>query len=62
VLFADDIHAQFDAFVADEDGRPRDELAHLMLALPAERAIEGALGVAARGFSHDRFSLSDGAL
>ena len=36
VLFADDIHAEFDAFIADEHGRSGDELAHLVLALPAE--------------------------
>src|ERR1019366_3632797 len=29
VLLADDIHAQFDAFIADENRRTRDELAHL---------------------------------
>ena len=46
VLLADDIHAQFDAFIADEHGRAGNELAHLMLALAAEGAIEGVLGVA----------------
>src|SRR6202023_912267 len=44
VLLADDVHAQLDAFVADEDGRPGNELAHLVLALAAERAIERVLG------------------
>ena len=58
VLFADDIHAQLDAFIADEHGRARDELADLMLALAAERAIQRALGVAAGGLGHGRFSLS----
>ena len=47
VLFADDVHAQFDAFIADEHGRAGDQLAHLMLALAAERAIERVLGIAA---------------
>ena len=43
VLLADDIHAELDALVADEHGRPRDELAHLVLALPAERAVQRVL-------------------
>jgi hypothetical protein len=33
-----------------------------MLALAAERAVEGALAVAARGFGHRSVSLSNGAL
>ena len=52
VLFTDDVHAELDALVADEDRRARDELTHLMLALPAERAVEGVFGVAASGFAH----------
>jgi hypothetical protein len=36
VLFAYDIHAKLDAFIADEHGRPCNELADLMLALAAE--------------------------
>jgi|ERR1700730_16062919 hypothetical protein len=36
VLLANDVHAQFDAFVADKYGRAGDELAHLLLALAAE--------------------------
>jgi hypothetical protein len=35
-LFADDVVAQLDAFVADEYRRPRDELADLVLTLAAE--------------------------
>ena len=31
VLLADDVHAEFDAFVADEDGRPRDQLAECIV-------------------------------
>jgi hypothetical protein len=46
VLLADDVHAQLDAFITDEDGRARDQLAHLVLALSAERAVESVLGVA----------------
>jgi hypothetical protein len=43
VLFADDVHAQLDAFIADEYGRARNQLADLMLALAAEGAVEGVL-------------------
>src|SRR3546814_7426358 len=42
-LFADDVVAQLDAFVADEHGRPGNQLADFMLRLAAEGAIEGAL-------------------
>src|SRR5262249_23325347 len=52
VLLADDVHAQFDTFVADEDGRPCNELAHFVLALAAERAVEGVLRIAAADFAH----------
>ncbi len=52
VLFADDVHAQLDAFIADEHGRAGDELTHLVLALAAERAVEGVLRIAAAGFGH----------
>src|SRR4029079_5983967 len=52
VLLADDVHAQLDAFVADIDGRAGNELAHLVLALAAERAIERVLGIAAADFAH----------
>ena len=47
VLLADDVHAQFDAFIADEHRRAGDQLADLVLALAAERAVERVLGVAA---------------
>ena len=40
VLFADDVHAEFDAFIADEYGRSGNQLADLMLALSAEGAIQ----------------------
>jgi hypothetical protein len=43
VLFADDIHAKLDAFIADEHSRPGDQLSHLMLALSAERTEKSAL-------------------
>src|SRR5205807_7493827 len=52
VLLADDVHAQFDALVADEHRRAGNELAHLMLALAAERAIERVLRIAATDLAH----------
>ena len=48
-LLADDVVAQLDAFVADEDGRARNQLADLMLRLAAEAAVKRALAVAAAG-------------
>ena len=55
-LLADDVVAQLDAFVADEHRRAGDELADLVLALPAERAVQQfAVVVTAAGiFSHLR--------
>src|ERR1700716_1795293 len=52
VLLADDIHAQFDAFVADEYGGTRDQFADFMLALATERAIQRVLGVARADLTH----------
>ena len=52
VLLADDIHAQLDAFVADEHGGPGDELPDLVLRLPAERAVKGVLRVAGLAHGH----------
>src|SRR5437899_1604726 len=52
VLLADDVHAQFDALVANEHGRAGNELAHLVLALAAERAVERILGVATADLAH----------
>src|SRR5262249_35307033 len=52
VLLADDVHAEFNAFVADENGRPGNELAHFVLALAAERAVESVLRIAAADFAH----------
>src|SRR2546425_2683712 len=57
VLLADDVHAQFDAFVADKYSRAGDELAHLVLALAAERAVERILGIAAADLAHLRISV-----
>jgi hypothetical protein len=39
-LFADDVIAQFDAFVTDKDGRTRNQLADFVLALAAKRTIK----------------------
>ena len=61
VLLPDDLHAEFDAFVADEDGRARNELADLVLALAAEGAIERVLGLAAAGLTHLASGPSTGA-
>src|SRR5688572_4729333 len=39
-LLGDDVVAELDALVADVDGGPGDELAHIVLALAAERALQ----------------------
>src|SRR5580658_9095805 len=51
-ILAADIRAQLNAFIADEHRRPGDELADLMLALSAERAVERILRIAARDLAH----------
>jgi hypothetical protein len=43
VLLADDVHAEFDAFIADEYGRTSNQFANLMLTLAAERAVQSVL-------------------
>ena len=58
-IFANNIHAQLDAFIADEHSRPGNELAHFVLALATERAIKRTLAVAAGGFRHRLLSLSE---
>ena len=52
VLLTDDVHAELDAFVADENRWTRDQLADFMLALAAERAIQRVLGVARADLTH----------
>src|SRR5690606_22595027 len=47
VLLADDVHAQLDAFIADEYRRARDQLADFMLALAAEGAVQRVLRITA---------------
>src|SRR3546814_20425602 len=54
-FFPDDIVAQFNAFIADEDGWHCDQLAHIMLRLPAEAAVQGAFRIRARQFRHFTF-------
>src|SRR5206468_10247674 len=45
-LLLDDLVAEVDALVADVDPWPRDELLDLLLALPAERALQQVTSVA----------------
>src|SRR6202046_138523 len=59
VLLADNVHAKLDALVANEYGRPGNELAHLVLALAAERAIERVLRIAAANLAQFRAALPD---
>src|ERR1700732_1399492 len=54
VLLADDVQTKLDALVANVDGRPGNELAHLELALAAERAVERVLRIAAAYLAHFR--------
>ena len=57
VLLTDDVHAKLDAFIADEDRRPRNKFPHFVLALAAERAIQSISGITTRGLAH-RYSAS----
>src|SRR5271157_4656540 len=59
VFLADDVHAKLDTLVANEDGGPGNELAHLVLALAAERAVERVLRIAAANLGHFRAALQD---
>src|SRR6185295_292287 len=59
VFLADDLHAELDAFIADEHGRPRNKLADFVLALSAEGAIEGVLGLAPTRLAHSYSSKID---
>jgi len=51
----DDVLAQLDAFVANEHGRPGNQLAHFVLALATERAVEGTLRIFVAEFAHPCF-------
>src|SRR5580658_7547071 len=55
LLLLDDVLAQLDAFIADVHRWARDELAHLMLALAAERAMEGVLRIFTCDLAHLAF-------
>jgi len=56
-FFTDDVVAQFHAFIADEHGGAGNKLAHLMLRLAAEAAVERALGIRSGKFRH--YSIPD---
>ena len=51
-FFADDVHTQFDTFIADEHRRTGNKLADLVLAFAAERAIKSVFAVSARIIGH----------
>src|SRR5579863_4995655 len=63
MLLTNDIHAEFDAFIADEYRRASDELAHLVLGFAAERAVQGILRIRrlAHAYSCPRLTESQGA-
>jgi hypothetical protein len=42
VILADDVAAELNAFITDEDARAGDELPHLVLTLTAKAAARGA--------------------
>src|SRR5258708_27456311 len=54
-LLVDDVLAQLDAFVANEHARPGNQLAHFVLALATERAVERTLRIFVAGFAHPCF-------
>ena len=57
IFLTNDVHAEFDALIADENGRACNQLAHFMLAFATERAIKRILGIAAAvaDFAHRSF-------
>src|SRR4051794_9841126 len=57
IFLTDDVHAKFDAFIADEYGRAGDQLADFVLALAAERAIERIFGITAANLAHSTLRL-----
>ncbi len=57
VLLANDVHAEFDALIADENGGAGDQFADFVLALPAERAIQGVLRIARTDLAHSYLRL-----
>src|SRR6202044_900384 len=59
ILLADDVPAKLDALVAYKDGRPGNELAYLVLAFAAERAVQRILRIDAADLAHFRAALRD---
>jgi hypothetical protein len=62
VLFADDVHAQLNAFIADEHRGSGYKFADFVLTFSTERAVERVLGIAAARFVHWPSSLDIGQL
>ena len=58
-LLLNDVLAQLDAFIADEHRRAGNELAHLVLALAAERAVERTFRIVAGDLAHPCFPSPD---
>ena len=68
-FFPDDVHAQFDTFVTDEDGRTCDQFADFVLTFAAEGTVECVLAVAGivrhhtlpfqKGFSRSHVPLTE---
>src|SRR5215471_4373440 len=57
VLLANDVHATFDTFITNENGRAGNELTHFVLALAAERAVQRVLRIAATNLAHSSLRL-----
>jgi hypothetical protein len=62
VLFADDVHAQLNAFIADEYSGSGYQFSDFVLTFSTERAIKCVLGIAAARFVHWPSSLDIGQL
>src|SRR5690554_3319576 len=60
VFLANDVHAEFNTFVADKDGRPGNQLPDLMLAFAAKGTVERVLGVAAAHLTHKNSLVTHG--
>ena len=55
MIFLNDVHAQLNAFIADEYCRAGDQFPYFVLALAAKRAIERIFRVAVAGLRHKVF-------
>ena len=51
-LFADNIHAEFDTFITDKDGWPRNQLTHLVLAFATKATVKCVFAVVAARIRH----------